>query len=285
MKSAGPLFTKLHGTMNSFVFVDARTSTAKKSLKHWLGGKPLSAAARFVCSSSGGMGADGFVVLVKSFPRGVEWDFYNSDGSRAQMCGNAARCAGAYLKRRFQLLTGAGVVLVNPLGKNLFQVTMPQIVDHGAKSLRLKSGEVVTFQRVNTGVPHVVIERVGFSPQSLRDLALEIQNHDDFKPEGTNVTFYEPRGPSKVRTATFERGVRNFTMACGTGAVAAAFVFAKGSAKPVSVTVPGGQLKVKIRSGQLQILEGPAVRVSDFQFNQKLPLLLKGFVDGFSKTN
>jgi diaminopimelate epimerase len=120
---------------------------------------------------------------------------------------------------------------------------------------------------VNTGVPHFVIIQEEWNPEAWLTIAAEIQRHSEFLPQETNVTFMKIDSPKKVRAITFERGVRDYTLACGTGAVAAALTALSLSAQnEIEVTMPGGKLRFYSKNKK-NFLRGPAVIVYKGELN------------------
>ena len=275
MKKLDFSFSKLHGTGNSFVFGDLRTPKNREQFRKAFNKISRKQLAKQICNPSTGIGADGFA-LFENTKKGaaVQWDFYNSDGSKAEMCGNAARCAGIYLtkgkpaKEPFHLRTGAGLIeiQVHSMDKIEVEMTEPKgLLMNQRLSVR---GNSVRYDFINTGVPHAVIQVNNLDlSNKYRELARVIQNHSRFSPKGTNVTFYERIGPRSLACASFERGVADFTRACGTGAVAAAAIFSERSSagvKKIKTRVPGGFLEVDL-SWSHPHLTGPARWISDFK--------------------
>jgi diaminopimelate epimerase len=277
MEIKGLKFSKLQGIGNSFIFVDLRNPERAGAFQKLLGPTKRAKFAQQICDPAFGIGADGLVLLQNSTEDSdgslrVSWDFYNSDGSKAEMCGNAARCVGLFLFRAqgtktLQLLTGAGPVRVTFQSEDQIEVEMPKLTKVSVgQSLRYK-GRVIKYDFVNSGVPHaVIIVKKLKLDDSLRELARFFQKHSRFKPKSTNVTFLQ-KSSGKILAASFERGVEDFTKACGTGAVAAAFCFwlgNKSSKSLVKVQLPGGLLQVDL-SGDRPLLQGPARWIADFQ--------------------
>lgn len=263
-------FTKMHGAGNDFVFVDALASAA--------GEEPAFSPddARRLCDRRFGIGADGFAVLHGTAleTADVAWTFFNSDGSRAEMCGNAARCAVRLVVDRgavktaakggpVRLQTPAGVVEGRVLSAGLVEISMPvpPTVAFGEKSIKTDDG-VHRLLTVNTGVPHAVIEVTDLATYPVARVGSALVGHAAFAPAGTNVTFFQRLVGSEILSTTFERGVEEETFACGTGVTAAALAFHEvhGKAFPVSVRVPGGELEVDVRDGRVW-LKGPAAYV------------------------
>jgi diaminopimelate epimerase len=180
-----------------------------------------------------------------------EWDFYNRDGSPAEMCGNAARCAFDYLfekwiskKEQGTLKTVVGKVFGRSLADGQIQVqwTPP--------SMQLQQLEVATSERkwqgfsIDTGVPHFLVE----DNLSLEQ-ARELRFHPQFADRGTNVTSVRIKNANQMEAWTYERGVEDRTLSCGTGAVAAAiFAQEKMQTNPsvFDVQMPGGCLRVHL---------------------------------------
>lgn len=271
--------TKMSGAGNTFAIVDARKGSS------WLGVEeqikiPRSQFAKLVCDRVLGVCADG-LLLIQSGSEGFDfdWDFYNSDGSTAEMCGNAARCAARYCYDKLgshetgtlRFKTGAGLVVAQVLGSGRIRVRMPEsrVIDE-AIELKTKSSSTEKFVLVNTGVPHLVqkIHRIA-DTVGLKDMAREVRAHHDLQPAGANVTFYAEDSLGKIQAVTYERGVEDYTLACGTGAVAAALVYGREKSQlQVEVQMPGGILQVTFVPGDAHpLMEGAAVFVGDFKYN------------------
>lgn len=227
--------------------------------------------AKKVCSTLSGLSADGFIILDPTASGlDFQWDFYNSDGSFAEMCGNAARCVTRYYfekvgeKETVRFQTAAGEIQGRRRGQSEIEVTMPKLAVPGQfieLSFSRTQGE---FYFVNTGVPHLVVEG-----EPVADAALVLRKAPQLAPAGANVTFFEEENPGTVTAVTFERGVDDFTLACGTGAVAAA-AFAREKnpfLKRFQIEMPGGTLTVEWISADQATLSGPA----QFDFDISLP--------------
>jgi len=259
--------TRLSGAGNTFFVVNALGENSKLLPK-----ASRAAFVRRVCQDAVGLQTDGMVFLdpALSLPQlDFTWDFYNSDGSSAEMCGNAARCAAYYYyqfcktKPTIQFSTIAGAVraqvIVAQAGAEQepwVEVLMPAVAKpEGLLSVK-RGHEPVRGFFINTGVPHFVLE-------SEPDFALaqELRHAAEFGKAGSNITFVEV-GSDASEAITYERGVENFTLACGTGAVAAAeYVRSLTPEKEeVWIAMPGGALQVRWeQEGQLlrPVLSGP----------------------------
>lgn len=213
----------MSGSGNDFVIVDNRKKVVEET--------DLPAFIRRICRRKISVGADGFILIEPSDKADFKWRFYNSDGSKAEMCGNGARCAArfAFLNgiagENLSFETEVGVVLGQVNGGRA-KVKMPDPVDLRLDyTVDLKSGPE-TVCSVNTGVPHVVIMKKSIEGIDVFGLGKEIRFHDAFAPAGTNVNFICQRRPGKLAIRTYERGVEDETLACGTGSIAAALISA-----------------------------------------------------------
>lgn len=218
-----------------------------------------------LCSRTEGFAADGFVII-EDLNQVFRWHFYNSDGSLAEMCGNAARCAAKYIAKYFgatnseiSLSTLAGEVKTFLLPSGDVQVQMPKMTQPEMSWEAEFEGSKESFFISNTGVPHAVHEVAQLEDlNSLLPLSQWVRHHKFFHPGGTNVTYFVVRSQNEIEAISFERGVEGFTQACGTGAVAAARAFSKKSgSKQVFVVMPGGQIIVEIE-GKNSKMSGPA---------------------------
>lgn len=254
------VFQKMQGCGNDFLFVDAMKGTPPK----------LTAEdARYWCDRHFGIGADGIAVLSPGKSSNARWDFFNSDGSRAEMCGNAARCAIRLLSERhfpsepsLTLETLSGVIRGRRHDGNRVEISMPidgKALYYDEKALRIDDFTFDLFC-VNTGVPHAVLEVNDIRTYPISKVGRMVQAHPAFQPEGTNVTYFQRVAGKEILSTTFERGVEAETFACGTGAAAAAIVFSERYAVrfPVDVVVPGGRLQVEKDADGRILLLGPA---------------------------
>jgi diaminopimelate epimerase len=265
-------FTKMNGAGNDFVLVDNRAGGISLTTEQIIR----------LCDRHRGVGADGVMLLVpaRSGTADWAWDFYNSDGSVAEMCGNGARCFARYVQqtagmnRDFSFATAAGVITASFQGERVtVNLTKPKDLCLN-ETVPLSSGNV-TLHSLNTGVPHAV----QFVPEADQAMVLqlgpEIRRHAHFGPRGTNVNFVQVLGPNHIRVRTFERGVEGETLACGTGVSASAMISARvhGFTSPVKVQVQGGdQLEVSFTDTNGEFdnvrLTGPA----DFVFTGKIEI-------------
>ena len=269
--------TKMSGAGNTFALLDARDSSVWKNLEKNVH-KSRSEFAQIICDKVLGVCTDGFLLIEKgSEGFDFNWDFYNNDGSSAEMCGNAARCAARFCHENFakdlktiRFKTGAGLVTAEIKADGRICVRMPaaKIIKEKIELKTNASSEEFTL--VNTGVPHLVQKIHNFKDAGdLKEMARECRHHADLKPAGANVTFYSLTEENKILAVTFERGVDDYTLACGTGAVAAAMVFAKESGnKTVDVHMPGGSMEIQFIPGDFHpLMTGEALVVGEIQYN------------------
>lgn len=271
-------FSKLEATGNDFIFIDVRKTGAKTQINKMMRLESRAAIAKHLCRRNESVGADGVVFIERSHEANFKWDFYNSDGSLAEMCGNAARCAVRYAiehdlapNNKVTFKTAAGIIFGKKATPNLFEVSFRQPTDPLKMKIRIGTQALVGYF-VNSGVPHFVIRKPLKNRINLLRIAPALRNSSKFGARGTNVTFYEITRPGSIETVTFERGVEGFTRSCGTGAVAAAFVYhiEKLTKKSVKVATPGGKLEVVFNSvSQICSLRGPAHLVYEGELRLK----------------
>lgn len=247
--------TRMSGAQNTFFIAnvfDPKWSQVFPSLTK----QEKARVAAYLCESFYGFKTDGLLFVRPEPNFDFAWDFYNSDGSYAEMCGNAARCATLFFyekvqqKKFLKFLTGAGAITGEVLSKDSVRVEMTQISETKEMTVFGKKGFYV-----NTGVPHFVLEQ---KPDA--DLSKQLRKVSDFGPSGANITFAENLKDQYLEAVTFERGVENYTQACGTGAVAAAMYLQskKGRKDFVEVLMPGGLLRIEnAESGKQPFLTGP----------------------------
>jgi len=185
-----------------------------------------------MCERKSGVGADGLLLLQKAKKADIGMRIFNPDGSEAEMCGNGARCAvfwarhqGGIKKAAVELQTKAGIIDSRiARDKVKIRLTDPRNLklDFAIKVNRRK----LFLSFINTGVPHAVIFTDGVDNIDVINLGRQLRYHKAFSPAGTNADFVEVLNADSIRIRTYERGVEDETLACGTGSVAAALIFA-----------------------------------------------------------
>jgi len=232
-------FFKMSGSGNDFIIIDNRRSVMDDGrLKNLIVS---------VCRRKMSVGADGFILIEDSDSVDFKWRFYNSDGSRPEMCGNGARCAArfAFLNnitpKTLAFETDAGVVAAEVIGDRV-KVKMPEPSQIKADfTIELTDGPGM-LSSVNTGVPHVILETAKLDDVDVFNRGREIRYHKRFAPDGTNVNFAAVLEENRIAIRTYERGVEDETLACGTGSIATALVLAakNGWQSPVNVRTRSG---------------------------------------------
>jgi diaminopimelate epimerase len=236
-------FMKMSGSGNDFILIDHRRPLLDRNR--------MKKFAQKVCRRRISVGADGLIFIERSKKADFKWQFFNADGSEAEMCGNGGRCAArfAYLKgiadSSLTFETLAGILSAQVHGKRVkLEMTKPFALKLDEK-ISIK-GKGLTISRINTGVPHAVLFLENLEGVDVRGMGEAIRNHPHYAPRGTNANFVVVKNRSRLWVRTYERGVEDETLACGTGAVAAALVAAlKGLVKsPVSIRTRGGEVLI-----------------------------------------
>ncbi|HED00620.1 MAG TPA: diaminopimelate epimerase [Proteobacteria bacterium] len=244
-------FYKMSGSGNDFIIIDNRSGL--------VGVNEGSAWARRLCRRKVSVGADGLILIEPpTMPNtDFKWRFYNADGSEAEMCGNGGRCAArfAYVNLiaspRMTFETIAGLIRAEVTDHRVKLEMMPsRDLRMDIKVLTNQGEYVVHF--INTGVPHVVYFVSDLNKVNILELGRSIRFHAAFQPAGTNVNFVRILDKENISIRTYERGVEDETLACGTGSVAAAIIASlkHGVVPPVHVQTRGGEkLDVYFKSG------------------------------------
>jgi diaminopimelate epimerase len=239
MKNRIP-FYKMHGGGNDFVLIDHREGFIPEAEKQEF--------ARRVCHRQLGAGADGMILIEASLTANFRWRFYNADGSEPEMCGNGGRCAA-----RFAVLNGiapatlafetlAGVIEAEVKGRRV-KLLMAGVGDFILGQTIPLEGQALLGHFLKVGVPHVAVPVADLEGAPVTQWGRAVRFHPLFAPGGTNVNFIRVEGPQTLRIRTYERGVEDETLACGTGAVASALTAARLGqvVSPVTVHTRGGE--------------------------------------------
>lgn len=237
-------FFKMNGAGNDFIIVDNRDLSLTKELD----GDTIAA----LCDRHRGIGADG-LLAVEPAQKGADFRFryYNADGGEAEMCGNGARCFGRFTAHLGEIVlkkvtfeTIAGTLAAEMVGEDV-RIAMSEPKDLKLNTEAKVPGLDATLHFVNTGVPHVVTFLESAEALDNFDVynnGQAIRNHTAFAPAGTNANFAAVLTPDHISIRTYERGVEDETLACGTGMVASALVhhLLTGAPSPIKVDVEGG---------------------------------------------
>ncbi|MFH1865554.1 MAG: diaminopimelate epimerase [Candidatus Eisenbacteria bacterium] len=229
----------MSGAGNDFVVIDDRMNVV---------GNDARELAKQLCRRRLSVGADGLILIVPSTRGDFRMRYFNADGSEADMCGNGGRCAAKYAHEKgiagtamtFESRSGLHSARMLEGGDVCLGMAEPRALLMGNHLLLIGVDRVL--HRINTGVPHAVTEVENLDDFPVVEVGRLIRRHTGYMPEGTNADFIEVRGERTVALRTYERGVEDETLACGTGAVAAALISAAlGKTKPpVAVLTRGG---------------------------------------------
>ena len=265
-------FTKMNGAGNDFILLDAIAEPFA------IDNAP--AIARALCDRRRSIGADGLMIVDRAeADADYRMRFYNSDGSVGEMCGNGARCIcrygyeHGYAGETQRIETTAGLVTGWRIDETQYRIRLnTPAVTELEKPLEVDSQTYRCSYVVlgDPGIPHLAVETPALAAQdedALRRLGLALRYHPAL-PKGANVNFYEITGPDEVLEKTYERGVEDFTLACGTGTgsvVTALTLLRRVSGHNVRVTMDGGLLTVDAekKDGAIEnlYLTGPAALV------------------------
>ncbi len=254
-------FTKMQGLGNDYLYV--------------FGDVPdnISKLSRRLSDRHFGAGSDGMIYISPSDKADFKMRIFNSDGSEAMMCGNGIRCVGKYLfdkkhttKKELSIETLSGIkkLLLHTEEGKVKTVTVDMGMTDVSEKMDLPlSDMIVTGYRVSVGNPHFVIFSFDPDKAPVSSIGPRIEKHPEF-PGGINVEFASVTAEGKLRMRVWERG-SGITMACGTGACAAAAAAVKQGffdhGTPVAVVLDGGELKITIADTEVAYMEGPAETV------------------------
>jgi diaminopimelate epimerase len=233
-------FWKMNGSGNDFILIDNRDGKIAE--------KDMRRLAERICRRRESIGADGAIFVIDSERYDFAWRFFNADGSEAEICGNGSRCVARFANLKgiagksmtFETLAGP---ISAEVTDRIVKVLMP--VPSG-----LKTDIAISFEPgwlsadfINTGVPHVVVQVEDLRNHPVFEQGRAIRYNSVFSPAGTNANFIKVKGPDSIDLRTYERGVEDETLACGTGAIASALIAnVRGMvSSPVRVATKGGE--------------------------------------------
>ena len=252
----------MSGAGNDFMVIDARGLTLD-----------FSALALELCKLAD---CDGFMAVDHSDKADFKLHFYNADGSRGEMCGNGSRCVAKFAydhgiaPENMTIETDAGLLTADRISENQYRVRLnnPGIVDLH------RHGDMAYVELGDPGVPHGVYRYAGLDWE-MRDALRErmrAERFADYFPKGANVNYYDFLAPDRVRILTFERGVEDFTLACGTGSGSVAAVLWLTGKLPggvLAVENPGGTLLFELEGTETEVtsilMTGPAELVREYE--------------------
>lgn len=282
------LFTKMSGAGNDFIFIDKNLNP---------GFHPASEVIKKLCDRRNGIGADGLIQILDNDAYDFEMLYFNADGSTGSLCGNGARCAIWFANTTKRLRDGkakfisvgkeySGEVIDTELVK--FNLNPPSKIKF---NFRISAfGQLIKSNYADTGSPHVIIKISDIQKNAsipniyfddinevpVYQIGREIRYHSDFAPDGTNVNFVDVVD-KEILIRTYERGVENETLACGTGSVAAAIVCSVTDklTPPVTLKTFGGDklivnFEVENQRVKNPSLTGPAKIIFEGSVKEKL---------------
>ena len=255
-------FWKMNGAGNDFIVIN--------NIEEKIPAEKYGEIAKLLCERHMSIGADGMMFVEPSGKADYKMAFYNSDGSMGEMCGNGARCICRYgyevgLAGDVQTVeTTAGIVTGHHIDNRLYKVRLNDPTTIELEHPMEIDGKVYDCSYVelgNPGIPHIAVQISGlrdYPERELFDLGRKMRYHESL-PKGANINFYEVTGEDQVYERTYERGVEDFTYACGTGTGSMVTVLTlKGevSGKGVHVGMTGGELIIDVeRSEDGKVIE------------------------------
>ncbi|WP_353084949.1 diaminopimelate epimerase [Flavobacterium sp.] len=249
-------FYKYQGTGNDFIMIDNRLDFFPKDAV---------VIIEKLCDRRFGIGADGLILLENDSDADFRMVYYNSDGNQSSMCGNGGRCLVAFAKSLGMINDKTTFIATD----GLHHAT---ILDNGHISLQMKDVSDVKIENeyvfLNTGSPHHVAMVNDIQNKDIKKDGAAIRYSDLYGKEGSNVNFVSQLGDANFRLRTYERGVEDETLSCGTGATATAIAMhslGNTNSNAIAIEVEGGKLTVsfdKTNAGYEKVmLEGPATFV------------------------
>ena len=264
-------FTKMNGAGNDFVITDNRITKTNFTPK----------TIAKLCNRNRGIGADGFMSVESPENDGdYRMRYYNADGNEAEMCGNGARCFARFVFNNvnrdnvsMKIETIAGIITAE-IKEDLVEIQLSEPFDLRLNETIALNNSNENVHSINTGVPHAVVFSERVHEINLKEIGFHIRNHPLFEPDGTNVNYVQIDDDNLLTIRTYERGVEDETLACGTGMVATALIHHQLNEiePPVKVNVQGGDTLMvswKYDDGQYSnvTLTGPALSVFKGEIN------------------
>ncbi|WP_291118299.1 diaminopimelate epimerase [Flavobacterium sp. UBA6135] len=254
-------FYKYQGTGNDFILIDNRLATFFKNDTKLI---------ERLCNRRFGIGADGLILLENDKNSDFKMVYYNSDGHESSMCGNGGRCIVAFAKQLGVIQNETTFIAVDGLH-------YAKISEDGFVALQMKDVDAIQFASdyvfMNTGSPHHVTLVDDVKSVPVKEIGGAIRYSDLYGAAGSNVNFVEPISDTLFAVRTYERGVEDETLSCGTGVTAVAIAMnaiGKTTSNAISLLVEGGQLQVRFQKEDQKytqvFLIGPAEFVFEGQF-------------------
>jgi len=250
------IFYKYQGTGNDFIFIDNRNNSFPKN---------DSVLIEKLCNRRFGIGADGLLLLEYDSETDFRMVYFNADGYESSMCGNGGRCMVAFAKMMNLISVETTFMASDGIHKAIIE-------DHGIVSLQMKDVNEIQLENdfiyLDTGSPHHVMLVDNLDDYDVKSNGAKIRYSERYGKAGSNVNFVTQLSENHFRLRTYERGVEDETLSCGTGATATAIAMhalGKTNANNIILDVEGGRLEVsfhKNSNGYSQVfLKGPATFV------------------------
>lgn len=241
-------FSKYQGTGNDFIIID----NFEKKVKH------NSKLAIKLCNRNFGIGSDGLIIIEKSIKADFDMIFYNPDGNQS-FCGNGSRCAVKFAIDK-NLITKPATTFLSTDGlhngffkNHLIEISMNEPIFFNASSIEINK-QIIEFDLLNTGSPHLILyykKKTEIDNIDVKTEGSKIRYNDEFRAKGgVNVNFVSKINNSKIYIRTYERGVENETLSCGTGVTASAISF---HSKFLDKDIKTNNIEVNTKGGKLNV--------------------------------
>ena len=236
-------FYKYQGTGNDFVLLDNRKQEYSLT----------SAQIKYICDRHFGVGADGLMLLENQDGYDFKMVYYNSDGNESTMCGNGGRCISAFAKKLGLVSTEAKFMAIDGEHASFFEDEIISLKMNDVQSIKVNE----TYFQLNTGSPHYVHFTEYVDELDVKKEGKLIRYSPMFKEEGINVNFVEKLNEHTIFVRTYERGVEDETLSCGTGVTASAIslIHDKKGSHEINIETLGGTLLVKLENINGQTFE------------------------------
>ena len=257
-------FSKYNGAGNDFIIIDNRNDNINYN----------SSLIKNICDRNFGIGGDGLIIIKNSISSDFEILHYTSDGNLGSLCGNGSRCAIAFAYQN-------NIIDKNTVFEAFDGVHEAEIISDGLIKMEMKINSDIIQNKygtwLDTGSPHLVIEKENTDKLDVNLEGSLIRYNDHYKREGVNVNFVEKLSNETFKIRTYERGVENETLACGTGSTASAICMnylGKSNSNIITMKCQGGDLKVQFNSKDKDFtnisITGPANLVFEGQIDIKI---------------
>jgi diaminopimelate epimerase len=224
-------FTKMSASGNDFIVIDNREKQILDT------GSWMLDFVKKICKRKINIGADGLLLIEGSEKADFKMRVFNPDGGEVEMCGNGARCVALYMskvqslpkgslrdKSKVKIETRAGILEAEVVSDDGVRLKMGDPTNPKLNSKLSVDGKEYEVHSINTGVPHIVLLVEDLEKAKVKELGRKIRCHKEFAPKGTNANFIKVRDENSLDIRTYERGVEDETLACGTGAAASAII-------------------------------------------------------------